>query len=530
MPPGSQGRHVDSPSTIRTREGLSTVTRGTLFLLVATLLFVLFNFVARVIIVRIISPDEWSAFSWSLTLAGFLAAFGTLGLPNAIARSLPFASSDDERRSMVRGTLLVGGAAGAILGVSLFLVGPLIGARLGQPDIGVALQFLALAVASQVASNLIASIFQGYEDVTPNGLLQQILTPLLFVAILAAELLLPGGVTFRGALFAYALACVLGLSLSVTYMFLCLPGRLPSGPRAAHAFPRLLVFAAPLFVASILSSATGNGDTLVLGVFFPTAVGTYAASVTLARLLQVGIGAAGYIFLPVTTRLFRDGDSGSIRMTYATVTKWMVLFSLPLFVLFFFLPSRSLGFVYGSDYTGIIAPLQITVAGAFASTLFGPGAATQVALGQTRLVAYNSAAAAAADVGLALWLVPQYGSVGSAVAWASAAALASGLSLLELAITAGIHPFRAHSIVPLALTGIPVGLALGLLHPTVPFWSLPVIGLAVAGLFILVVMGTRSVDQGDRLLLEVVERLLGRPLPLVRRVGRLLFRVGRLPP
>ncbi len=520
---------MDSPSTVRIREGLSTVTRGTLFLLVATLLFVLFNFVARVLIVRSISPDEWSAFSWSLTLAGFLAAFGTLGLPNAIARSLPFAASDGERRSMVRGTLIVGGLAGGVLAVALFLVGPGVGAQLGQPNIGVALQFFSVAIASMIAANLIASIFQGYEDVTPNALLAQILTPLLFVVFLGVGLAEPGGVTFRGALLAYAAANVLGLGLTVGYMVLRLPRRLPSGPRTPGAFPRLLLFAGPLFVASILSSLTGNGDTIVLGLFFPTAVGTYSASLTLARLLQVGIGAAGYIFLPVTTRFFRDGDTDSIRVTYATVTKWMVLFSLPLFVLFYFLPSLSLGFVYGPRYMGIVAPLEITVLGAFASTLFGPGSATQVALGQTRLVAYNSAAAAAVDVGLAFWLVPLYGSVGAAVAWASAVALASGLSLLELALTAGIHPFRAHAVVPLAFTGIPVGLALGLLHPTVPLWTLPVVGLGVAGLFILVVMATRSVDRGDRLLLEVVERLLGRPLPLVRRVGRLLFR-GNGPP
>jgi len=520
---------VDSPSTVRIREGLSTVTKGTLFLLVATLLFVFLNFIARVVIVRGISPDDWSDFSWSLTLAGFLAAFGTLGLPNAIARSLPFATSDGERRSMVRATLLLGGAAGVVVAVSLFLAGPLIGARLDEPNIGVALEFLSIAAASLIATNLIASIFQGYEDVTPNALLLQILTPSLFVTFLLVGVVQPGGITFRDALLAYAAASVLGLGLAVGYMALRLPRRLPSGPRTPGAVAPLLAFAAPLFIASILSSLTGNGDTLVLGLFFPKAVGTYTASLTLARLLTVGIGAAGYIFLPVTTRLFRAGDEDSIRVTYATVTKWMVLFSLPLFALFFFLPSLSLGLVYGSNYTSIVAPLEITVIGAFASTLFGPGSATQIALGQTRLVAYNSAAAALVDVVLAFWLVPQYGAVGSAVAWTSAVTLAAGLSLVELALTARVHPFRAHSVVPLALTGIPVGLFLAFVHPSLPFWSLPLVGLAVAGLFILVVMLTRSVDRGDRLLLEVIERLLGRPLPLVRHVGRVLFRDGGPP-
>jgi O-antigen/teichoic acid export membrane protein len=416
-----------------------------------------------------------------------------------------------------------------VLAVALFLAGPLVGARLGQPDIGVALQFLSVAVASLIVGNLIASIFQGYEDVTPNALLLQILNPLLFVAFLLVAFLHPGGVGFRDALLAYAASSVLGLGLAVGYMVFRLPRRLPYGPRAPGALRPLLAFAAPLFVASILSSLTGNGDTLLLGVFFPTAVGPYSASLTLARLLQVGIGAAAYIFLPVTTRLFRGGDQDSIRVTYATVTKWMVLFSLPLFTLFFFLPSTSLGFVYGSRYASIIAPLQVTVLGAFVSTLFGPGSATQVALGQTRLVAYNSLAAASVDVGLAFWLVPSYGSVGAATAWAAATIVASGLPLLELAILSGVHPFRSHSLLPLVLTGLPVWAILALLHPALPYWLLPLVGLGVAALFVVVVLGTRSIDRGDRLLLEVVERLLGRPLPLIRRVGRLVFR-GRPPP
>ena len=521
---------MDSPSNDRTREGLSTVTRGTLFLLVATLLFVAITFGARVLVVRNISPDEWSAFSWSLTLAGFLSAFGTLGLPNAIARSLPFASSDSERRTMVRGTLLLGEGAGAVLAVALFLVGPSIGSRLGQGDIGIALQFLSIAVASAIGANLIASIFQGYEDVTPNALLIQILTPAIFLGLLLVGLTQPGGITFRFTLIAYAAASVVVLLITIAYLALRLPRRLPPGPRAPGAMPRLLLFAAPLFLASILSSLTGNGDTIVLGLYFPTSVGAYSASVTLARLLQVGIGAVGYIFLPVTTRFFRDGDRDSIQLTYATVTKWMVLFSLPLFTLFFFLPSQSLLFVYGSHYTSVIAPLQITVVGAFATTLFGPGSATQVALGQNRLVAYNSIVAAVLDVSLAFWLVPHYGSVGSAIAWSSAAFTAAGLPLLELAVISGIHPFRRHSLLPLALTGIPVGALLAvvaLLHPVLPWYLLPVLALAVAGLFLLVVMATRSVDEGDRLLLEVIERLLGREIPLLRRVGRVLFRVRR---
>jgi O-antigen/teichoic acid export membrane protein len=521
---------VANSSTVNVREGLSTVTRGTLFLLVATLVFVLLTFVARVIVVRSISPNEWSAFSWSLTLAGLLAAFGTLGLPNAIARSLPYANSDAERRTMVRGTLVIGGVAGGVGTAALWLLGPAIGARLDTPLIGVALQFFSVAVGSTIVANLIASIFQGYEDVTPNALFLQIVAPALFVIFLVVAVVLPGGsVTYRGALLAYAAANALTLGLVAGYAFLRLHRRLPRGPTAPAALPRLMRFAVPLFFAAVLSTLTGSGDTIILGLFYPSAVGTYSASLTLARLLQVGIGATAYIFLPVATRYVRTDDVASIRASYVTVTKWMALFSLPLFVLFFFLPGASLGFVYGSHYTTIIAPLEITVLGAFVSTLFGPGSATQVAFGQTRLVAYNSLAAALVDVILALWLVPSFGATGAAIAWAAAAVVVAGLPMVELTLLAGVHPFRQHFVIPVLLTGVPGGVLLYLLAPRIPTWSLPVIGIGLAVAFVLVVAVSRSIDRGDRLLLEVVEKMLGRPVPMVRWLGRLSSRGRTLP-
>jgi O-antigen/teichoic acid export membrane protein len=269
-----------------------------------------------------------------------------------------------------------------------------------------------------------------------------------------------------------------------------------------------------------MGTITGTGDTIVLGIFHAGEVGTYTASLTLSRLLQIGITAASYIFLPVAARLLRLGENRSIGITYATVTKWMILISLPLFLLFFFLPSASLGFVFGTHYTSVVLPLQISVAGAFATTLLGPAASAQVAYGQTRLLATNAIVAGFLDVIVAFALVPFYGYVGAAIAWGVANAAYSLLSLVELGFLTGVHPFRWHFVAPLLCTAIPVGILLAVLQPQLPWWTLPILGLAVAALFVGCVLVTRSVDDGDRLLLDAVERLLGRPLPFVRRLGR----------
>ncbi|MGA8542384.1 MAG: oligosaccharide flippase family protein [Thermoplasmata archaeon] len=505
------------------RDGLSSVTRGTLFLLIGTLCFVGLTFLARVIIIRNISTGEWSAFSFALALVAVVVAVGSVGLPTAVARSLPYASTDAERRTIVRGALVVGGAAAVVSGLVLWLLGPWITSTLHFADLGPALTVFPIAAGTSVAVSLIAAIFQGYEDVTPNALFIQVITPLLFVGFLAAAYVLPPtGIDYESALLAYVLANVAALLLTIGYALRRLPHLLSPGEGSPGALGHLMRFSAPLLLVTLMATLIGSGDTLVLGVYHPTEVGTYSVSLTLARLLQVGVGAAAYIFLPVAARLLRRQDTAAIGVTYVTVTKWLILFSLPLFLLFVFLPSRSLDFVYGTAYAGIIVlPLEITVVGAFLTTALGPAANAQVAFGQTRLLAYNSVVAAAVDLGLAFALVPSEGFIGAATAWAAANVVYTALSLIEFGLITGLHPFRPHFLVPLVVTAVPVAAFLAFVPVHYPLWSLPVLGIGIAGLFVLVVLLTRSIDEGDRLLLGAIEGMFGRPLPFLRRIGRM---------
>src|SRR5208282_850921 len=114
-----------------------------------------------------------------------------------------------------------------------FVFAPAIGQSLGSSTITLGLQFFSIAVGTSIGSTLIASIFQGYEDVTPNALFIQIVNPALFVAFLAVDLVVPPlGITTTDALLAYALANAITLGLLVLYLVRRLPRRLPSGPRA----------------------------------------------------------------------------------------------------------------------------------------------------------------------------------------------------------------------------------------------------------------------------------------------------------
>jgi O-antigen/teichoic acid export membrane protein len=510
---------MSTPST-NARDGFASVTVGTLLMLLGTLGFVAQGFVARVILARSLTPVEWGQFSIGLTLAGLLSAIGGLGLPSAIARSLPFAHGDDDRRAIVHSSFLVTLASSVVIAVGLFAFGVYVGNTYGHGTLSLTIELFAVAVAFTILSTWIASIFQGYEDVLPNALFLQVVNPGLFIVFLVAVLKAsPSGALYLGALLAYVGAAVATLVALSLYARRRLGRRLPDGPRAPGAAGALFRFAAPLFIVTVLGFVTGNADTLIVGVYHQPSVGFYTAALSLARLVPVGVGALSYIYLPVAARFIRAGDHDSVRLTYVTATKWMVLTSLSVFVVFFFLPGSSLSFVYGSAYRTTTAPLQVLVAGAFLSTLVGPAAAAQVSYGQTRLLVLNNAVSAALDVGLSFALIPGMGITGAAIAWASANALNAFLSVIELAIVSDLHPAQAHYLVPLLVTTLPIAAAFWLIPVALPFWSLPVLVLAVALAFFLVVLVTGSIDRGDRLVLEVVEGMLGRPIGLLRRLG-----------
>src|SRR5579871_986710 len=509
------------------QDGLSSVTRGTLVMMLGTLGFVAESFVSRVILVHLLSTQQWTDFSIGLTVSGLLSALGALGFPSAVARSIPFEGSDRQRRTIVRSAFVVviPGAV-AVTGLMALLSLP-ISTTFHSPLLGETFLFFAAAVGLSIAAGLIASIFQGYEDVLPNALFVQVLNPSLFIVfLLLADGFGRTGLSFTSALVGYLVAGVISFLPLVYYTRRRLPRLLPAGDRDPGISRDLVRFAAPLFVVSVMSYSVNNADSLVLAVFHQSAVGQYSADLSLARLLQVGIGSLGYIILPVTARFVRTRDDEAVRTTYATATKWMVLASLPLFLVFFFYTPRALAFVYGSSYVASIVPLQLIVLGSFLSTLVGPSSALQVSYGQTRLLLLNTVAAALVDVVLSLALVPTYGITGAALAWAVANVIYPTLSLAQLEASHGVHPFRRHFVVPLVVTTVPVA-AVFLLAPfTPPLWSLPVIVLAAAGLFILVVLATGSLDEGDRLLLSAVEGMLGRPVPGVRWLARQVGRRG----
>jgi O-antigen/teichoic acid export membrane protein len=222
---------------------------------------------------------------------------------------------------------------------------------------------------------------------------------------------------------------------------------------------------------------------------------------------------------------------------FVTTTRWIMIFTVPIFFLFAILSSSSIQTVFGRNYLPGTSALVLITVGALISVFFGPVNAALAGMGATRPLLVSTGISAGANVVLSLTLIPSYGLMGAAVAWTVARILYPATAAGALYFMHRIHPFHRTLLVPLSLSlaiGIPV--FLGILYFPHPNWVVFPLYFAGLGLCIGAVFVTRSVEPGDLVACRIAERVLGRPLPRLRRAfersmsNRPLRREGEIGP
>lgn len=501
---------------------LASVGRGTTVMAVSTVALLFFNLIGRVAVARSFSLELWGIFSLGISLTGLLVLIALLGFHQAVARSISYEKDPAVRRKVIRLGLMVTIGASVASSVLVFLLAQplasLFNAGVYESQLTQVFQLFSITIGLQLLSLYLAAIFQGFEDAAPNAWFNQVINPALFVVFLFLFLALH--LEFEGALFAYVISYAATFALLTVYTLRKLPPLLPKVSTTGAKVPAgIFTLSFSLWGVNALTFVTAFVDTLILGVFRPaTAVGLYSTAMTLARLLLVGAGALTYVYLPVSARLYREGDTATLRLSYVTATRWVLAITVPMFFLFTFLPAQSIGSVFGARYENAALALALLAVGSLVSVVLGPVNATLAGQGKTSILLSTTAIAASTNIILSFALIPTYGLLGAAVAWTVARVIFPAMGLSTLYASEGVTPFRRKLLLPLGVT-LAIGMPLfWYLHwIQVPLWSVYPLYLVGVVLFVGAVFATRSLDEGDLIAARLAEKVLGRPMPRVWR-------------
>jgi O-antigen/teichoic acid export membrane protein len=502
------------------KSAIDSLGRGTATLVVGTFLLLLLNFISRVAVARRLTLTAFGDFNLGLSFAGLIALIALLGLHQAVARTLAENPDPSVRRRLINWTAGVTAVAAVVTSLTIFLLaGPIASIfNPGSPAVlTVVFEMFSVTIGLTLLCTFIASIFQGFEDTFPYAILNQGVQPAAFLVFVF--ILFSFHLELQAALIAWVASNVVTFAALLLYAWLRLAHHLPPALPSIHLPAGLWELSLSLWGVTTLVYVTGYADTLILGAFRPEAqVGIYSAIMTLARLILIAAGSVTFIFMPVAARLSGTKDFGAIRTTYVTAGRWVLVFTVPMFLVFGILPTDSITAVFGSAYAPGAEALMIVTASALVSVAFGPVNAALAGMAMTRPLLFATAVSAISNIVLSFALIPTYGLIGAAIAWSFARIAYPAAGALALYRVHKIGPLHRNFMLPLGLSlaiGIPLFLAVGFVHH--PVWIVFPLYFVGVLLFLGVTLATRSLEEGDLVAVRIAERLLGRKLPWVDR-------------
>lgn len=214
----------------------------------------------------------------------------------------------------------------------------------------------------------------------------------------------------------------------------------------ASMFREYWAFTGPRSLGQIAQVAIQRVDIVLVGLWLgPAEAAVYAAATRFLIFGQLTAAAIGTAVQPRISALASRRERSQLQDLYRVSTSWVVLATWPLY-LTFILEAPTLMLVFGDDYSRGAILLQLLSAAMLVATACGAVDAVLLMAGKSTWTMYNAWFALAVNLALNIWLIPQLGIVGAAVAWVAAICANNLIPLVQAKIGIGIHPFGRSSM------------------------------------------------------------------------------------
>jgi O-antigen/teichoic acid export membrane protein len=240
----------------------------------------------------------------------------------------------------------------------------------------------------------------------------------------------------------------------------------PAGaPSASVEFWR---FSIPQGVASLVQIVLQRLDIILLAAMRgPVEAAIYGAVTRVLVVGQLGGQALIATVQPALSGMLARHDMRGVEKVYQASTGWLVLSTWPLY-LFMVVHHSSVPRVFGHGYSSGAAVVLILCSTMLLASGVGMVDVLLSMSGRTRWIMGNTLAALTVNVVLNLTLIPRWGIVGSAVAWAAAITVNNLVPLTQVMIALRVQPFGTGFRTAVALT-------------TLCFGAIPLLGRARFG-------------------------------------------------
>jgi O-antigen/teichoic acid export membrane protein len=468
----------------------------------------------KVYVARTLGAQALGLYALGMTLVGFLGLFSTLGLSTAAARFVAAYSAQGQFSRLgefLRGSLTLLSVCNLLLGATFLLVGRWVAVHFYHaPELSSYLWSFELILLFGVLNAFLGQVMAGYHDVTRRTVITHFIgTPANFVV---AVILITLGLGLRGYMAAQVVSALLVLTLLAASVWRMTPAQARSGGSFAALEREVVTFSAAAFGVSAVEFLLTQTDKIVLGYYLePKQVGIYAVAAAFVGFVPIALQSVNQIFSPTIAELHATGNRALLQQLYATLTKWILILTIPL-TLTMFVFSRPLMGIFGPGFEPGAMALAVGAVGQLFNCAVGSVGYLLLMSGNQLQLVRIQAVNAVLMIALSLLLVPRLGVTGAAIAAAVAVAVANLWMLGTVFRRLKLFPYNASyfKLAPAAL--ISAGIVFLLAHLSIGMtspWRVAALALICGYVSFLAMVLISGLDSYDRRIAHLVLAKVG---------------------
>jgi O-antigen/teichoic acid export membrane protein len=490
-------------------ERIAAISRHSAVYFGGTILTATAGYFFKIYLARALGAEALGLYALGMSIVGFLGLFSAFGLPQAAARFVAEYRGRGEfiqLGAFLRGSLGLLSVSNLLLGGLVLAAGPWIAVHFYRaPALNSYFGFFVLIMSLGVLNTFLGQTMAGYQDVARRTIITHFTgTP---ANIVMAVILIGAGLGLRGYLAAQVASALLVLTMLALSVWNLTPIEARVLSKSVTVEKEVVAFSITAFGMAAVDFVLTQTDKIVLGCYLnPAQVGIYAVAMGMVAFVPIALQSVNQTFAPTIAELHANGNHEVLQQLYATLTKWILVLTLPMaFTMIVF--ARPLIGLFGRAFEAGAIVLIIGAVGQLFNCAVGSVGYLLLMSGHEVQLIKIQACNAVAMVALNLLLVPRFGITGAAAASAVSVIVTNLWCLAAVHRGLKLQPYNASYkklVAPAIVCAILLAVLLHASSRTHSLWAIASLGFSSAYISFLATFFCFGLDSEDRRLARVV--------------------------
>lgn len=386
--------------------------------------------VGQILIARLLGPSEFGLYAVGWTIVRLAGVVAPAGLDQSVVRygAHYYGRNPGKFKSVLLTCLGLGSLCGIVVGIAIWFGAPWLGTRaFHKPELTSILRVFAISIPLTSVAAIASAATRITQRMKFSALIEDVSQQGSNLLLVILVFLAGGGL--GGVVGATVVSSGVSLVVGLIIARNLFRRELASDILSTSAHAEIMRFSPTALLAGVFGMLLLWIDRLVLAHFRPASeVGLYQAASQIAIIFEILLSAVCMTIGPILVSLHSTRNYKQIEELYRVSIKWLLYFSIPLFLFFGVVAKNFMIVVFGARYAGAWTPLVILLGGQFVNVITGTTGLLLVMTDRERSWLIFSMVAFFLNLGLAIVLIQGYGLVGAAASTAISTALLSIMS------------------------------------------------------------------------------------------------------